>query len=256
MKNTYAILKRELKSYFTSPIAYIVIFVFSIISGYFFSSIFAFFGIMCVRSINNTYLQTGLNITDGVVTPTISTLSILVLFIMPFLTMRLFSEEKKSGSFELLLTFPLRDTEIILGKFGACFITFIVMLIPTFFYQAIIFSLSEPELGPVISGYLGVILLGASFISVGILASTLTENQIIAAVVTFGVLLLFWIIQWGADFTGPIIAEILIQISILEHYQEFAKGVINTHDILFYLLFSFFFLFLTKRSLESNKWRS
>jgi ABC-2 type transport system permease protein len=170
--------------------------------------------------------------------------------------MRLFSEEKKSGSFELLLTFPLRDTEIILGKFGACFITFIAMLIPTFFYQAIIFSLSEPELGPVISGYLGVILLGASFISVGILASTLTENQIIAAVVTFGVLLLFWIIQWGADFTGPIIAEILIQISILEHYQEFAKGVINTHDILFYLLFSFFFLFLTKRSLESNKWRS
>jgi len=129
------------------------------------------------------------------------------------------------------------------------------MLVPTLFYQVILFILGKPELGPVISGYIGIILLGASFISLGILISTMTENQIIAAVVTFGALLLFWIIQWGASFAGPVFAKVLIQLSIIEHYQEFARGVIDTNDVIFYGLFAFFFLFLTMRSLESKKWR-
>jgi len=256
MVNFFAILKRELRSYFTSPIAYMVITVFSIIAGYFFYSLFALFGVMSVQSMNNPYMQSALNITEEVVGPVFSTMSILVLFMTPFLTMRLFSEEKKSGTIELLLTFPIKDIEVIMGKFGACFITFLAMLVPTIFYQVILFLLGKPELGPVISGYIGIILLGASFISLGILISTMTENQIIAAVVTFGALLLFWIIQWGASFAGPLVGKILIQLSIIEHYQEFARGVIETNDAIFYILFSFFFLFLTMRSLESNKWRS
>ncbi|MFH2012231.1 MAG: ABC transporter permease [Pseudomonadota bacterium] len=256
MVNFYAILKKELGSYFKSPIAYMVITVFSVISGYFFYSLFALFGVMSVQSMNNPDIQAALNITEEVVGPVFSTMSILILFMTPFLTMRLFSEEKKSGTIELLMTFPIRDTEIILGKFGACFITFLVMLAPSIFYQIILFILGKPEIGPIISGYIGIILMGASFISLGILISTMTENQIIAAVVTFGSLLLFWIIQWAASFTGPVLAKILIHLSIIEHYQEFARGVIDTNDAIFYLLFTFFFLFLTMRSLESKKWRS
>jgi len=210
---------------------------------------------MSVQSMNNPNMQSALNITEEVVGPAFSTMSILVLFMTPFLTMRLFSEEKKSGTIELLMTFPIKDIEIIMGKFGACFLTFLVMLVPTLFYQVILFILGKPELGPVISGYIGIILLGASFISLGILISTMTENQIIAAVVTFGALLLFWIIQWGASFAGPVFAKVLIQLSIIEHYQEFARGVIDTNDVIFYGLFAFFFLFLTMRSLESKKWR-
>ncbi|MFH1624098.1 MAG: ABC transporter permease [Pseudomonadota bacterium] len=255
MVNFFAILKKELRSYFTSPIAYMVITVFSVISGYFFYSLFALFGVMSVQSMNNPYMQSALNITEEVVGPVFSTVSILTLFMTPFLTMRLFTEEKKSGTIELLMTYPIRDIEIIMGKFGACFITFLAMLVPTIFYQVILFILGNPELGPVLSGYIGIILLGASFISLGILISTTTENQIIAAVVTFGALLLFWIIQWGASFTGPVFAKVLIQLSIIEHYQEFARGVIDTNDVMFYALFSFFFLFLTMRSLESKKWR-
>jgi len=256
MVNTYAILKKELRSYFTSPIAYMVITVFSVISGYFFYSLFALFGVMSVQSMNNPQMQSALNITEEVVGPTFSTMSIIILFMTPFLTMRLFSEEKKSGTIEMLMTFPIKDIEIVMGKFGACFLTFLAMLIPTLLYQVILFALGKPELGPVISGYIGIILMGASFMSLGILISTMTENQIIAAVVTFGVLLLFWIIQWGASFTGPLFAKILIQLSIIEHYQEFARGVIDTKDAVFYILFSFFFFFLTMRSLESKKWRS
>ncbi|MDY7033325.1 MAG: ABC transporter permease [Thermodesulfobacteriota bacterium] len=256
MVNFYAILKKELRSYFTSPIAYMVIMVFSIISGYVFYSLLALFGVMSVQSMNNPYMQSALNITEEVVGPAFSTMSIIILFITPFLTMRLFSEEKKSGTMELLMTFPVRDLEIILGKFGACFITFLVMLVPTFFYQVILFILGKPELGPILTGYVGLILLGAAFISLGILISTTTENQIIAAVVTFGALLLFWIIQWGSSFAGPVLAKILVQLSIIEHYQEFARGVIDTNDTLFYILFSFFFIFLTMRSLDSMKWRS
>ena len=255
MVNFYAILKKELGSYFKSPIAYMIITVFSVISGYFFYSLFALFGVMSVQSMNNPNMQSALNITEEVVGPAFSTMSILILFMAPFLTMRLFSEEKKSGTIELLMTFPIKDIEIIMGKFGACFLTFLVMLVPTLFYQVILFILGKPELGPVISGYIGIILLGASFISLGILISTMTENQIIAAVVTFGALLLFWIIQWGASFAGPVFAKVLIQLSIIEHYQEFARGVIDTNDVIFYGLFAFFFLFLTMRSLESKKWR-
>ncbi|MDY6968181.1 MAG: ABC transporter permease [Spirochaetota bacterium] len=256
MINFYAILKRELKSYFTSPIAYMVITVFSVISGYFFYSFFALFGVMSVQSMNNPYMQSALNITEEVVGPTFSTLSIVILFMTPFLTMRLFSEEKKSGTIELLMTFPVRDIEIILGKFGASFVTFLTMLVPTIIYQIILYSLGKPEIGPIISGYLGLILLGASFISLGIFISTLTENQIIAAVVTFGALLLFWIIQWAANFAGPLLGKVLVHLSIIEHYQEFSRGVLDTNDIVFYLLFTFFFLFLTLKSLESLKWRS
>ena len=256
MSNFYAIFKRELKSYFTSPIAYMVITVFSVISGYFFYSFFALFGVMSVQSMNNPYMQSALNITEEVIGPMFSTLSIVILFMTPFLTMRLFSEEKKSGTIELLMTFPVRDIEIILGKFGACFVTFLTMLVPTLIYQIILFSLGKPEIGPVITGYIGLILLGASFISLGIFISSLTENQIIAAVVTFGALLLFWIIQWAANFAGPLLGKVLVHLSIIEHYQEFARGVLDTNDIIFYLLFAFFFLFLTLKSLESLKWRS
>ena len=255
MVNFFAILKRELRSYFTSPIAYMVITVFSIIAGYFFYSLFALFGVMSVQSMNNPYMQSALNITEEVVGPVFSTMSILVLFMTPFLTMRLFSEEKKSGTIEMLFTYPVRDSEAILGKFASALTVFCLMIALTGLYPLLMWMFGAVEAGPLISGYLGLLFLGATFLSVGVFASSLTENQIVAAVITFGTLLFFWIIGWSSVFAGTKIADLLNYLSIIEHFQNFSKGVIDSKDVIYYLSFSFFALFLTVRTLESKKWR-
>jgi ABC-2 type transport system permease protein len=253
--NFYPILKKELKSYFVSPIAYIVITIFLVISGYFFYSSFAFYNLLSMQAVSSPYGPRGLNITEGVLRPLFLNLSVVMLLLMPVLTMRLFAEEKKLGTIELLLTYPVRDSEVLFGKFCASILVFVLMLFLSGFYLAFLFLYSEPEYGPIFTCYLGLFLMGISFISLGILASSLTENQIIASVVTFGALLLFWVIGWASHFGGPTMGKVFSHISIIEHYESFTKGVIESKDVVFYISFSLLCLFLTLRSLESKKWR-
>ena len=258
MRNFYLIFKKEFKSYFASPVAYVVITMFLILTGYFFYNSLALFSTISFQATMNPMLakQVGLlNITESVVRPLFGNISIILLLMVPLLTMRLFSEEKKSGTIELLLTYPVTDMGILLGKFFACMAVFIIMIALTILYPLLIIAFGQPEIGPIITGYIGLFLVGASFVSLGIFASSLTENQIIAATVAFGLLLLFWMISFSASLAGQTLGDILSYISLTAHLEGFAKGVIDTTDIVYYLIFISLFLFLTLRILESKKWR-
>ena len=258
MRNFYLIFKKEFKSYFASPVAYVVITMFLILTGYFFYNSLALFSTISFQATMNPMLakQVGLlNITESVVRPLFGNISIILLLMVPLLTMRLFSEEKKSGTIELLLTYPVTDMGILLGKFFACMAVFIIMIALTILYPLLVIVFGQPEIGPIITGYIGLFLVGASFVSLGIFASSLTENQIIAATVAFGLLLLFWMISFSASLAGQTLGDILSYISLTAHLESFAKGVIDTTDIVYYLIFISLFLFLTLRILESKKWR-
>ncbi|HER44095.1 MAG TPA: ABC transporter permease, partial [Candidatus Eisenbacteria bacterium] len=191
-----------------------------------------------------------------VLRPLFGNISIVLLLLLPLLTMRLLAEEQKLGTFELLLTYPIRDADAVLGKFFAAVTVFAVMLVCTLLYPLLIALFGDPEPGPIFSGYLGLFLMGCTFISIGTFFSSLTSNQLVAGVSAFGVGLLFLIIGWAAPFVGPKFIGLLGQFSILQHYESFSKGVIDTQDISYYLFMTLFFLFLTLRSLESTRWRS
>lgn len=252
-----AVMKRELRSYFFSPIAYAVIVIFSVIAGYFFYSGMAFYGMASFEMSRMAQFMgpQELELSSFVLRPLFGNLAIVMLLMMPVLTMRLFAEEKKSGSIELLFTWPIKDTELLAGKYLAALAVLVVMLLTTFTYVGFIAYYSIPPWGTIVSGYLGLFLLGASFIALGIFVSTLTENQIVSATISFGALLIFWLIAWTVRDKTDTLSEILKYFSILEHLDPFSKGMIDTKDIVYYLSFIFLFLFLTLRSLESKKWR-
>jgi len=177
------------------------------------------------------------------------------LMIIPIITMRSFADEKKMKTFRLLLSSPVHLREIILGKFLACMIVVAVMILISSYSVGFLFLLGEPEPGPVITGYLGVLLMAGCCVSVGIFASSLTDNQIIAAVLTFGFSLFMWVIGWGAQAAGSITGQVLQYISIVDHLERFLKGLVNTSDLVYYLSFILFNLFLCHRVLDSNRWR-
>jgi ABC-2 type transport system permease protein len=255
MSSFWPIFKKELRSYFISPIAYVVMVMFLAIAGYFFYSSFAFFNFIGFQAMANPMMARTLNLTEGVLRPLYGNLGVILLFVMPLLTMRLFAEEKKQGTIELLLTYPVRDLAAVLAKFTACLSVYTVMLALTALYPILLLIFAQPEVGPILSGYLGLFLLGAAFIALGALASSLSENQIVAAAITFGVLLLFWVIGWSSQFAGTGVGRLLSHLSLLEHYENFPKGIIDTRDVVFYLNFMVLCLFLTLRSLESHRWR-
>jgi ABC-2 type transport system permease protein len=254
MSNFWPIFKRELKVYFTSPIAYAMLFIFLVITGYFFYSNVAYYALVAMQAARNPYTE-GVNIIDMVLSPLFGNISVVMLLMLPVLTMRLFSEEKKSGTYELLFSYPLRDTEVLLGKYLAALTVFTLMIGLTGLYQLLLWNLGVAEPGVVLAGYLGLFMAGAAFIALGIFISSLTENQIVAAVISFGLLLLFWVVGWSSSVVGPPFASVFEYISLVTHLMNFAKGLIDTADLAYYLCFIFFFLFLTLRSLESKRWR-
>ena len=256
MSRMFAIYKRELSYFYSSMVAYVVMMIFLLLAGYFFYNLLAFFNLMSIQSMQNPIAASQLNLTDGVITPLFANLSIVLLLIMPLLTMRLLSEEKKSGTAELLFTYPISDWDAILGKYFATTTVFLSMLALTALYPMLLYKYANPEWGAVLTGYLGLVLLGLSFIAMGLFFSSLNENQIVAGILTFGFALFFLIIGWIKPFVSATTAEVVRQLSILEHFDSFSKGIIDTNDIVYYVNFSMFFLFLCSRVLESNRWRS
>jgi len=248
------VMKRELKSFFYSPIAYVVLTIFLIITGYFFFVMMAGLSRYSSQMMQNPMAQ--INITEMIIRPLFGNMTFILMLIMPILTMRLFAEEKKSGTFELITTYPIKDIDLVIGKVLACSGVFLAMLLCTGLYPVFMFSYSSPDPGVLGSAYLGLLLMGIAFIALGTFISSLTENQIVAAVMTFGASLLFWIIGWISQVSEGVFSKFLTQISLLSHYENFSKGVIDLSDIIFYLSFSAFWIFLTLRSLESKKWRS
>jgi ABC-2 type transport system permease protein len=242
--NFYPILKKELRSYFTSLIAYVVLTVFLVISGYYFYTDLALF-----------VVWGGASVQEGLWQYLFHDMRLVLLLTIPLLTMRLFAEEKKLGTIELFVTYPFRDLEILLGKFLACLVVLSLMLGLTVLYPILLAIVYQVEVEPLAASYLGLFLLGSAFISCGIFVSSLTENQIVAALVTLGFILIFWFIDWNEAAASPAVANVLHHFSFFEHFYNFVRGIIDIKDVIYFMLFTFFFLFLTLRSLESRRWR-
>jgi ABC-2 type transport system permease protein len=255
MKNIWIIAKKELRTYFTSPIAYVVIAVFLILVGFFFYSIIWWFNNQSLQMAQNQYGYFQLNINQMVYQPLFNNMSIILLLILPLLTMRLFSEEKKIGTEELLYTSPVSVDQIILGKFVASLLVLMVMLGLTALLSIFAFLYGNPEIAPILNGYLGLFLMGAAFIGIGIFFSSLTENQIVSAILTFGALLLFWIINWASYSAGGVWKGVLNYVSFFQHFDNMTQGILDTTDIVYYASFAFFGLFLTHSVILSRRWR-
>jgi gliding motility-associated transport system permease protein len=256
MRNVIAIAQKELKSYFAGPIAYIAIGLWALLYGYFFVAILQFFMRQSMQ-MNQFGMQgpQAVNVNQMLIRPLLQNVTIMILFVMPMVTMRTYSEEKRSGTIELLLTAPLTDFQIIMGKFLGAMALYAVMLLVTMLHIALLFVYGRPELKPILTAYLGLLLLGGCFISLGLLISSLTRNQIVAGMVTFAVFLLLWIITWIGSFSGPTVDQLTQYLSIIDHLEDFSKGVIDTKHLIYYLSFITFGLFLTAKSVDSERWR-
>jgi ABC-2 type transport system permease protein len=254
MSNVLAIAHKELKSYFASPIAYIVIGLFALTFGFFFYSLLLYF--------DRTSMQmmglggpTSVNVNEQLIRPVFLNAMVVFLFILPMVTMRTYSEEKRTGTIELLLTAPLTDWQIILGKFLGAMALYAAMLAVTLVHIGLLFAFGQPDVLPILTTYLGVLLMGGCFIAVGLLISSMTRNQIVAATITFVVFLMLWIINWIASFTGPRTQEVLNYLSITEHLDDFTRGILDTKHLVYYVSFIAFGLFLTLRSVDAERWR-
>jgi len=253
MTNVLAIAQKELKSYFASPIAYIIIGFFALVFGYFYFVSITFF--------MQASLQMGMpgagqiNINTMAIRPLLQNVSVVALFVLPLITMRTYAEEKRTGTIELLLTSPLTDAQIVLGKFFGALALYTLMLAVTWIHIGLLFIYGNPEWKPIVTGYLGLLLMGASFLSIGLLISSLTKNQIVAGMVTFAVLLLLWTLNWMSESSGPTTQKILSALSITERFDDFSKGVIAVSHLVYYLSFITFGLFLTAKSVDSERWR-
>ena len=255
MRSAWIIAKRDLGSFFNSPIFYVVTTVFLIIYSFIFFNILNFFSFQSFQARQLQAMGMNLNLNEMVIEPSLQNMSVILLMIIPIITMRSFADEKKMKTFRLLLSSPVHLREIILGKFLACMIVVAVMISISSYSVGFLFLLGEPEPGPIVTGYLGILLMAGCFVSVGIFASSLTDNQIVAAVLTFGFSLFMWVIGWGAQAAGSTTGQVLQYLSIVDHLERFLKGLVNTSDLVYYLSFILFNLFLCHRVLDSNRWR-
>jgi ABC-2 type transport system permease protein len=253
MRNILAIAQKELRSYFASPIAYIVLGFWALLYGWFFITILAYFVRASMQS--GQFGPQAANVNQQLIRPLVQNVTILVLFLLPMVTMRTYSEEKRSGTIELLLTSPITDWQIILGKFIGAMALYGAMLLVTMIHLGLLFYFGRPEWKPVLTAYLGLLLLGGCFVSVGLFISSLTKNQIVAGMVTFAVFLLLWVITWIGSFSGPTVDQLTQYLSIVDHLDDFGKGVLDTTHVIYYLSFITFGLFLTSKSVESERWR-
>ena len=254
MRNILAIAHKELKSYFSSPIAYIVIGLWALLYGYFFIAILQFFVRQSMQMSQFGGPQS-MNVNQQLIRPLLQNVTILDLFLLPMVTMRTYSEEKRSGTIELLLTSPVSDFEIIMGKFLGAMALYTVMLAVTLLHIGLLFVYGHPEWKPIVTAYIGLWLLGGCFVSLGLLISSMTKNQIVAGMVTFAIFLMFWVITWIGSFSGPTVDKLTSYLSIIDHFDDFGKGVLDTTHLIYYVSFITFGLFLTAKSVDSERWR-
>lgn len=236
--------RRELYAFFSSFIVYVLAAVFLVLSGYFFYSDLIFF-----------ILFGGFVLPSGLWQFVFLDMRLIAMLVLPLITMRLFAEEKKLGTMELLWTYPVRDGEIIAGKFLAAWVCFLVMLLPTAINPLVFYLFHPFDVGPLLAAYLGLLLLGTAFIACGMFVSSLTENQVVSAMVTYGILVFFWFLTWNEEAASEQIIAVLLGLSLFDHFYNFSRGVIDTRDVVFFLLFVSLFVLFTHQSLASRRWR-
>ncbi|HEV8200939.1 MAG TPA: ABC transporter permease subunit [Candidatus Polarisedimenticolia bacterium] len=280
MRNVLAIAGREVRTYFTSPLAYVVIGVFLLLSGYIFWASLVRFSELCLRFASNPYFSSQLNVNDMVVRPLFGTMGIIFLLLLPVVTMRLLAEERRAGTAELLFTSPVTSAQVVLGKYFGAACLLLVMIGVTLTYPILISnSGAAPDMKPTFVGYLGVLLMGLALLAIGLFFSSLTDNQVVAAVSAFGAFLMLWVIDWmsssatvtlaalmnslslglwekaGLGTGGPTLGDLLGSLSIIGHLNDFRKGLLDAQHVIFYVSVIFMALFVTQRVLESRRWR-
>jgi len=238
MKNIFTLTRRELAAYFYSPLAYVIMVAFLIFCGYFFYSSLRW-------SSDATVLRYVLEL-----------IGFTSLIIAPMITMRLLAEEKKSGTLELLMTAPITETEVIVSKYIAALFFFTSLILPTAAYIILLVKWGNPDLGAIISGYVGLICLTGVFLSIGLFVSSLTSNQIVAVIITFILLLIGWVIGYAGEFfQNEMWKSVFKYVGFFDHFDSFRKGLIDSRDLFYCLSTIVFFLFLSSRVLESRRWR-
>ncbi len=261
LQKAWILTEKELKQFFVSPIAYVVMMIFLTLSGYFFYVYMIQFSFNYQKFKNiaqvykNTEYLAQFNLNQMVIAPALYNMVFVFLFILPLIMMRSFAEERKQKTDQLLITSPITVGELIMGKFFGSWIFVLIMLLPTVAYQLLLFHYSAPEIGPILTGYAGVILFAAVGVSIGLFASSLTENQIIAAVISFVILLFMFVINMGSISEGSWIYRILQYVSVSDHIRNPLQGTLDTRDLVYFGSLIFLFLFMTRRSLESKGWR-
>jgi ABC-2 type transport system permease protein len=257
MRNTLVIAGKELQGYFVQPVAYVVLTVFLLLGGWFFFSLLRQFDemVQLIQMMGQGQQLQQMNLNARVIEPLLHDLSIVLVIVMPALTMRVFAEEKRTGTYELLLTAPVRTGEIVAGKFIASAAFTLIMIALSWIFPLILMIFGNPEVGVMFAGYVGLALLAVTFVAVGLFTSSLTQNQIIAAISSFGLLILLFVISWPADSGGGLLWGLLKYMSLPEHFSTLVRGVIDTSDLVFFLSLILVSLFLTQRSVESARWR-
>src|SRR5215475_4275036 len=255
MRNVWILCRKELRSYFVSPIAYLLLAMFAIVFGFFFWNVVGYF-VYAGMEAQMRGSAFPLNVNEQVIRPLVSNVSVIGLFLIPMITMRLFAEEKRNGTIELLVTSPVRDFEVILGKWLAAVLLYAGMLLLTAVNFSWLFRYGNPDWKPLAIAYLGLVLQAGALLAIGTFISTLTRNQIIAGAVTFGVCLLLWVLGWVSGYETATWARVLAYMSVITHFESFGKGVLDSKDAVFYVAVIFLGLFFTARSMESLRWRS
>lgn len=255
MRNVWIICRKELRSYFASPVAYILLIMFGLIFGFFFWNALGGFVFESIQS-QMSGQSFPMNVNEWIIRPLLSNLSVINLFFIPLITMRLFAEEKRTGTIELLATSPVRDVEIIIGKWLASVALYACLLLFTAINFGFLFMYGHPDWKPLLVGYLGIFLLAGALLALGTFISSLTKNQIIAGAVTFGVCLLLYVFGWVSGYETATWARVLSYMSVATHIESFEKGVLDSKDAIFFLTLIFLGLFFTARSLESLRWKS
>jgi ABC-2 type transport system permease protein len=254
MTNILAIVRKEWKGYFASPIGYVVIGMYAIVFGYFYIVGLSWF---IRQSMQGPQMGGGgpMNVNQQMIRYVFLNSTVIFLFVVPLITMRAYAEEKRSGTIELLMTSPVTDFQIVMGKFLGAMSLYVAMLGITLVHMAVLFAYGNPEWKPILSGYLGLLLLGGCFVSVGLFFSSLTKNQIVAGMFTFAVLLLLWVIDWVGSFSGPYLERITAYLSLTAHVEDFLRGIVDSQHVVYYLSFITFGLFLTAKAVDSERWR-
>jgi ABC-2 type transport system permease protein len=237
MRAVQAVAWKEIQIYFSSPTAYIIGTIFLALAGFFF-----------VRDLGEPFPEASLSAFFQGAT-------IVLVLLAPVLTMRLMAEEQKLGTIELLLTSPVRDWEVVIGKYLASMVFLLGTLALTLYYTVLLVVYADPDPGPIYAGYLGLILYGAAALAIGLLTSTLTSNQIVAAAVAMGILLVLYFAEAASGSLGTTASNIIGQVGIKSHFDDFERGIIDTRHVVYFICFIAFFLFLTIRALEIRRWR-
>lgn len=255
MKNVWVIWRKELKIYFVSPIAYHLLAFTAVVFGFFVTVATAIFVSRGMQSMRMGSMMP-MDVNEWVIRPLLMNISVIGLFVTPMISMRLFSEEKFAGTIELLMTSPVRDLELILGKWLGALTLYASLLAVSAVNIGLLFFYGQPDWKPILVGYLGLLLQGGCLLAIGAFISTTTRNQIVAALITFDLCLLLWVFDWVSAYEAAGWAQVMSYVSVLTHFEPFSKGVLDSKDVIYYATMIFLGLFLTARSLESLRWRA